>query len=101
MLVTLNGGELSALAKGRAEVVGRVWATELRAAMVQENRRACGGWPGTLSEARAHVRVRLLPWLEDQGEPAATSEQREGAARLVYASARSLWMENRESEEGP
>ena len=94
-------GELSPLAKGRAEVVGRSWAMQLRAAMVLEKRRACGGWPGTLSEARAHVSVSLLPWLEHHGEPAVTSEQREGAARLVYASARSLWMENRETEEGP
>lgn len=100
-MVALGNEELSAAARGRAEVVGRSWATELRAAILQEKRRACGGWPGTLSEARAHVAVSLLPWLKTHGQPVFTSQQCEGAARLVYASARSLWMENREAEEGP
>jgi len=93
--------ELSVAARGRAEMVGRSWATQLRASILLEKRRACGGWPGTLSEARAHVAVSLLPWLKSHGQPVVTSQQCEGAARVVYASARSAWMENREAEEGP
>ena len=96
-----RGEELSSFARGQAERVGRSWAGQLRASILLENRRACGGWPGTLSEARAHVAISVLPWLESHGQPAVTSEQCEGAARLVYASARSAWMENRDAEEGP
>jgi len=91
--------ELNEAARGRAELVGRLWAAELRAAIVREKRRACGGWPGTLREARTHVRVSLLPWLLESGHAAVSSEQCEGAARLVYASARKVWLETREAEE--
>lgn len=91
--------ELSPIARSRAEWVGRNWATRLLAAIALEKRRACGGWPGTLSEARAHVAISLLPWLDTQGQPVVTSRQCEGAARLVYAIARSTWMEHREAEE--
>ena len=72
---------------------------ELRAAIVGEKRRAAGGWPGTLREARTHVAISLIPWLHDNGQAAVTSQQCEGAARLVYASARKVWLENRDSEE--
>jgi hypothetical protein len=81
--------------------VGRDWASELRASILLERRRASGGWPGTLSEARARVAVSLVPWLESNGQPTVTSSQSEGAARLIYASARSAWMETREAEEWP
>jgi hypothetical protein len=97
--VSAGSDELSPLARSRAEFVGRSWATRLRAAIVLEQRRPCGGWPGTLSEARAHVASSLLPWLDNQGLPPASSRQCEGAARVVYASARTAWMETRESEE--
>jgi hypothetical protein len=93
--------DLNEIARGRAELVGRMWAAELRAAIVSEKRRAAGGWPGTLREARAHVAVSLLPWLRNNGQAPVTSEQCEGAARLVYASARKVWLENRDTEEDP
>lgn len=91
--------DLSEIARGRAELVGRAWAAELRAAIVRDKRRAAGGWPGTLREARTHVAVSLLPWLRNHGEPVVSSEQCEGAARLVYASARKVWLENRDDED--
>lgn len=91
--------ELNEVTRGRAEHVGRRWAAELRAALINEKRRAAGGWPGTLREARTHVAISLIPWLQSNGQAAVTSEQCEGAARLVYASARKVWLENRESEE--
>jgi hypothetical protein len=37
--------------------------------------------------------------LRSNGEAAVTSQQCEGAARLVYASARRVWLENRDAEE--
>jgi hypothetical protein len=91
--------ELDEVARSRAEQVGRGWATELRAAIVGEKRRAAGGWPGTLREARAHVAVSLIPWLRSHGMSGVTSRQYEGAARLVYASARKVWLENRDADD--
>jgi hypothetical protein len=91
--------ELNEATRGRAEQVGRLWAVELRAALVNEKRRASGGWPGTLREARTHVAISLIPWLQSNGQAAVTSQQCEGAARLVYASARKVWLENRDPEE--
>jgi hypothetical protein len=79
--------------------VGRRWAAELRAAIVSEKRRAAGGWPGTLREARTHVAISLIPWLRSNGQAAVTSEQCEGAARVVYASARKVWLENRDADD--
>lgn len=91
--------ELNEATRGRAEQVGRLWAAELRAALVNEQRRASGGWPGTLREARTHVAISLIPWLHSNGQAGVTSQQCEGAARLVYASARKVWLENRDPEE--
>jgi hypothetical protein len=88
------GDELSLVARSRAELVGRTWAADLRAALLLEKRRASGGWPGTLGEARVQVARALLPWLDKQGQRIANSGQSEGAARLVYASARSAWLAN-------
>jgi hypothetical protein len=82
------GGELSLDTRGFAERLGRSWAAELRAALAREKRRASGGWPGTLAEARVHVARALRV----QGLQVATSQESEGAARLMYASARSAWL---------
>ena len=83
-----------------AEQVGQNWASQLRASIQLEHRRASGGWPGTLSEARTQVALFLLPWLQREGQGAVvTSEQREGVARLVYASARSAWLVERDAED--
>jgi hypothetical protein len=91
--------ELNEVTRGRAEQVGRLWAAGLRASLVNEKRRASGGWPGTMREARTHVAISLIPWLHSNGEAPVTSLQCEGAARLVYASARKMWLENRDPEE--
>lgn len=83
-----SGGELSIETRGHAERLGRSWAADLRAALVRERRRASGGWPGTLAEARVHVAHALRV----QGMQVATSQESEGAARVMYASARSAWL---------
>lgn len=48
-----------------------------------------------------HVAISLLPWLEREGHPVVTSEQCDGAARVVYASARTTWLQNCEADEEP
>jgi hypothetical protein len=91
--------ELSLIARSRAELLGRSWAADMRASLLLEKRRASGGWPGTLGEARMHVARALLPWLSSQGHGIATSLQSEGAARVVYASARSAWLATCEADD--
>jgi hypothetical protein len=93
------GEELSVVARSRAELVGRSWAADLRASLLREKRRASGGWPGTLGEARMHVARALLPWLDSHGQRIASSGQSEGAARVVYASARSAWLASCDPDE--
>ena len=73
----------------RATTSGQAWAESLRAALATEGRPATGGWPGTLSEARA--KVDQLLHRDGTTEPG----ERERLTRLLYHSARALWLDNR------
>lgn len=97
--MSISGESLTLAARGRANAEGRCWALGVRTTLVSDRRRPCGGWPGTLSEARARVALAVFPWQTFEGEEPPTPEQREDAARLVYASARSTWMMTRDDEE--
>ncbi len=68
------------------------WRTELQ----RQNRRLSGGWPGTLSEARARVVRRIA--LEHGPQLAVTAQEVERAARTVYGAARDQWNDHREPE---
>jgi hypothetical protein len=64
-------------------------------ALRAEGREVAGGWPGTLSEARHFVRAQLAR----SGLAVITPDELEQAARATYASARSTWLANAESED--
>lgn len=84
-----------------ATALGRTWAARCRHELQREGRAASGGWPGTLSEARARVGRRLV--VEQRGrrsELPITDAEREVAARLAYATARAEWLRHVEPE-GP
>lgn len=69
---------------------GARWAASWREALRREGRPISGGWPGTLSEARARVSAlspQALSW-----------EERERMARLAYAAARREWLSQREAD---
>ena len=71
---------------------GERWAAEVRSRTIEENRRATGGWPGTMTEARARVAGlagRLAPGEFD----------REEAAHAIYAGARRWWTNRQERGE--
>jgi hypothetical protein len=72
----------------RAAALGRTWASSCRRDLGREGRAACGGWPGTLNEARARVREMLASARNPGGY---TEAEREHAARAVYRSARDEW----------
>jgi hypothetical protein len=77
---------------------GQTWATLTREQVHSEQRRAAGGWPGTLSEARARVAF-MVPNLAERGLRPMTTGEREHAAKVIYATARSAWLERREAED--
>jgi len=66
---------------------GARWAQSERESLRAEGRRAEGGWPGTLSEARDHARVAM-------GEigGSLTYEELSWMTRAVYDSARRDWL---------
>jgi hypothetical protein len=81
----------------RAHASGVQWAQDVQRALRLENRRAAGGWPGTMREARTRA-SHLLATLRADGV-IATQEETTTLAKAVYASARSTWRANAESED--
>lgn len=82
-----------------ATALGRAWAALRRHELHSDGRPASGGWPGTLSEARARVGRRLI--VEARGgrsELLISEAEREVAARLANSSAREEWRRHAEPE---
>src|SRR4051794_32370025 len=76
------------------ESLGLAWAKRCRADLVEEQRPAAGGWPGTMTEARAVVANRLAAERKGLGFEQPTNEEREHMARIAYGSARRDWLEH-------
>ncbi len=70
-----------------AALSGARWARAERESLHAEGRRAEGGWPGTLSQARNYVRFAL----PDAGQ-SLSAEELSWMARAIYASARRDWL---------
>jgi len=70
---------------------GRAWSQRTRAVLLRERRLPAGGWPGTLTEARA-IALDCLSKTFATANTAASLEELELAARLVNASARDHWL---------
>lgn len=76
---------------GQAEALGSEWALTLRTELDHENRSVCGGWPGTLSEARARVALIVSAACVVPGRTTVTIPELEIIASALYASARTAW----------
>lgn len=72
---------------------GRAWAKSLVAELHGAGRRAAGGWPGTLTEARFRLESVLAGAAR---EPRVCSG--EDLARVLYDAARRDWLAYREPE---
>ena len=99
--MALDQGDRCALLEQRAVIGGQLWARRIRQEFHEQGRRAAGGWPGTVSEARARVAEFVIPWVARKGMVAVTSAECEQAARTLYASARNTWLAQRDPEENP
>lgn len=76
----------------QAERVGLEWAERWFDQAEREQRALVGGWPGTMSEARAQVVRAVVPWLRERGRwPTADVTNFEATARVVYSAARAAW----------
>ena len=75
-----------------AALTGARWAKSRVDSLHAEGRRATGGWPGTLSEARNYVGA-------DEARVGMSYEELSWMARLVYDSARRDWLARRDSAE--
>jgi hypothetical protein len=84
---TLRLGALKETALG----AGTQWAECCRAELKKQGRAIAGGWPGTLSEARARV---TFAWLTGhrRHRPAITHDELSWLARTAYEQAKRDWL---------
>lgn len=81
-----------------ARALGTKWAHDVQRSLRSEKRRADGGWPGTMREARSRAAWLLAKSRPENGSMASPEETVE-LAKTVYASARSTWRANADPEQ--
>jgi hypothetical protein len=82
-----------------ALALGEAWARGSREQLCAEGRRAIGGWPGTMSEARARARDHLDSETVRHKLGRLRDQELEKAARATYARAREVWLAGAERED--
>ena len=75
-----------------AVVAGRKWAGAWKRDIVSEGRAVAGGWPGTITQARAKVYAHIHPILRDKGMRLPSTSENEETARALYRCAREFWL---------
>jgi hypothetical protein len=91
--------ERRSLFEEHSSATGIRWSEEYRSDLRKEGRAAAGGFPGTLSEARALVTSILAAELGRRRLVALSIEEREWAARATYAAARKDWLQHGDRED--
>lgn len=71
---------------------GEQWARGWRDELQSDHRRASGGWPGTIAQARVCARAHLSAELARLRLTGPSPTELEQAARLTYARARAVWL---------
>jgi hypothetical protein len=74
------------------------WVDTWRVQLSGQGRRLVGGWPGTVPEALALVRVHLARTIGSARLAALGAQDVDRLARLAYARARQQWLANAERE---
>jgi hypothetical protein len=78
--------------------IGAGLAARWKLAMAEQGRAVAGGWPGTISEARAHVVAYFDRELSLRKMPLLTIAELLAATQAVYARARRDWLSAQLSE---
>jgi hypothetical protein len=73
-------------------LVGQTWASDWIRNMQNEGRRVCGGWPGTLPEARVRAQERLDRELRARGMSQLSQDELNQVTPLVYEHAKNEWL---------
>jgi hypothetical protein len=95
----LRDEERRTLLDQSAVALGEAWARRSREILSAEGRRAIGGWPGTMSEARARTRDHLATEPVRRQLGRVGDQEIEQAARVTYARAREVWLAGAERED--
>jgi hypothetical protein len=77
---------------------GETWAVDCANALRGEGRPVAGGWPGTITEARQRVRACALT--VGSGSSNLSNEELETLTRLVYDTAKKVWLARTERVSG-
>jgi len=75
-----------------AIAIGQAWASEVVDSVRSAEREIVGGWPGTLREARARIRLELR---------SADLDVVDALARVAYGTARQHWQDLSEPDLEP
>jgi hypothetical protein len=78
---------------------GEQWARGWRDELASDHRRAAGGWPGTIAQARVCARAHLSAELARLRLAGPSPAELEQAARLTYDRARAVWLALAHGEE--
>ena len=84
--------ELPPQLAGPALKTAERWAARVLSELQAESRRIRGGWPGTLSEARALLAGDLLPQLAGESLVELKRVGQDEVARFLYQGAREYWI---------
>lgn len=78
---------------------GEQWAHRWRDELASSQRRAAGGWPGTIAQARVCARAHVSAELARLRLAGPSPAELEQAARVTYARARAVWLQLAHGEE--
>ena len=93
-----RGCEVTGLLDAWVTDAGRGWVAALRTSLQAEGRKATGGWPGTLSEARFRTTAHCRRELDVVGHEPVSLGEIDRAARLLNRAARRAWLATAERE---
>lgn len=81
--------------------IASTWVMDIRASLAAEGRRAIGGWPGTVAEARERTRRYFVHERMPEWFGAPSTVELEAAARLAYPMARAHWTKLADTADEP
>jgi hypothetical protein len=85
----------------RAQNIGELWAQRVREELRDEQRMLSGGWPGTISEARARAFAHFSSAASVGVLGVLNAPELESASREVYARARQVWLAGASNDAEP